>query len=219
MTKMSQRIASAAVALLLQAGFLLLLLQAVELSPVRKELSREVTLTFLRLPTVRRPPTAPALPGIPSLIRPQAVPPALPSPLAIPLVPPGAIRGFGQALNGCAPENYENLSPDQKAHCIRPGAGVAVQQAPNLMGSPSHVKDEARWREEWAREQSPALLPCGGFVNVACLLGKIADGSLSDFGDPTLWPRYAVKQIPPEDFYKIEQTYKDWHAAHAAPKP
>jgi hypothetical protein len=40
-------------------------------------------------------------------------------------------------------------------------------------------------------------------------LGKIADGTWTDFGDPRTWPHYAVKQLAPEDFYKIEKEYDD----------
>jgi len=225
MTKMSQRIASAAAALLLQAGFLLLLLQAVQLSPIRKELSREVTLTFLPLPAVWARPATQASPGIPSLVRPQVAPLTPPASSVIPAVPPGAIAGFGQALNDCAPENYENLSPDQKAHCVRPGQGVAVQEAPNLMGTPSEVKDQARWANALAHEKSPPWLPCTSVIapefgpgyrasafDPACLVKEFADGKLTD---PMSWPTYETQQFKTEDFYKIEQTYKDWHAEHA----
>lgn len=84
------------------------------------------------------------------------------------------------------------------------------------MGSPSHVKDEVHWQAELARKQSPALLPCNGFLNVACFLGKIADGTWTDYGDPRTWPNYAVKQLPPEDFYKIEKEYDVWNRDHSA---
>jgi hypothetical protein len=124
-------------------------------------------------------------------------------------------RDSGRRLNNCAPENYANLPEDQRAKCQHPGAGVAIQQLPNLMGSPSHVKDEAHWQTELARKQSPTLLPCGGFINVACLLGKIADGTWTDYGDPRTWPNYAVKQLAPEDFYKIEKEYDDCHKDHS----
>ena len=169
---------------------------------------------------MKRPTAAPApsRPSILTAIRPLVAPPSQTrTPLfAIPAVPPASLQGFGQALNNCAPENYANLPEDQKALCTRPGAGVAVQQAPNLMGSPSQVKDEAHWQAEFAREQSATLLPCGGFINVACLLGKIFDGSLADYGDPRTWPTYETKRLQPEDFYKIQQAYDDWHAAHPA---
>jgi hypothetical protein len=219
------RLAGAAGALLLQGGFILLLVASLPVLRPPINLARELTLILPRptsVPTQMR--TGPAiLQAAPIIVTPavrqtaeQAAPglaPAAPAPI------PG-LQNFGQALNGCAPEKYASLPPDQQARCPRPSAGVAIQELPSLMGSPSHVKDEAHWREEWAREQSPALLPCGGFVNVLCLLGKIADGSLGDYGDPSLWPHYAVKQLPVEDFYKVEQAYNAWHKAHPdAPPP
>jgi hypothetical protein len=60
------------------------------------------------------------------------------------------------------------------------------------------------------------MLPCLGGLNVLCLVSKILDGSVSDFTDPATWPNYAVKEIPPEDFAKIEQAYEAWHRAHPA---
>ena len=68
-----------------------------------------------------------------------------------------------------------------------------------------------------APAHSPALLPCLGGLDVMCMLMKTADGSLSDFGDPKTWPIYQTKQLPPEDFYKIEQAYAEWHKDHPAP--
>ena len=214
-----QRTLALLVALALQISFLLLLAQAVlKPSAAVRQLARELTLVLPRLPKPALPPparpSAHARPSIPT-IQPQVSAPAqTPSLSVAPIIPPSSLKGFGQALNNCAPENYANLPEDQKALCTRPGAGVAVQQAPNLMGAPSHVKDEAHWQGELAREQSPTLLPCGGFINVACLLEKIADGTWKDYGDPRSWPNYAVKQLPPEDFYKIEKEYDAWDAAH-----
>ena len=219
MKKISDRFASSAAALALQFGFLLLIAQALHFTAPHKPLARELVLILPRLRAISHPPL-PRLPGrrapfVMAPARPQRLPPS-PSSTA-PVNPPlDTIRGFGRALNDCAPENYNNLSVEEKAHCVPLGAGVAIQEAPNLMGSPSQVKNQALWQEEWAREQSPLLLPCGLHVNVTCLLGKLADGSLSDFGDPSTWPRYAVKQIPPEDFYRIRKAYDAWHAEHGA---
>ncbi|HEX4106322.1 MAG TPA: hypothetical protein VHX92_08840 [Rhizomicrobium sp.] len=212
-----QRTFALLIALALQISFLLLLAQAVlKPSLVVRQLARELTLTLHPLPMPRLPaPTRAVAPQI-TVIRPDVTAPAQApsSSSVIPIVPLGALQGFGQALNNCAPENYANLPEDKKALCSRPGAGVAVQQAPNLMGVPSHVKDEAHWQAELGHEQSATLLPCGGFLNIACLLGKIADGTLSDYGDPRTWPTYETKQLQPEDFYKIQQAYDDWHKAH-----
>lgn len=194
-------------------------MQALHFTTPHKQLARELILILPRLRANPRPPlprfSPSRAPSAIAPIRPHLPGPSLGNTAPTPASPSlDAIRGFGRALNDCAPENYNNLSVGEKAHCVPPGAGVAIQEAPNLMGSPSQVKDEAHWREELAREQSPVLLPCG--LNVICLLGKLADGSLSDFGDPRTWPHYEVKQIPPEDFYKIQKAYDAWHAEHGA---
>jgi len=54
----------------------------------------------------------------------------------------------------------------------------------------------------------------GPMLNPLCLAQKFADGSLTD---PETWPTYDVKQLQPEDFYKIEQAYDQWHKDHAPP--
>jgi hypothetical protein len=215
-----ERGASLLAALLLQGGFILILIASLPVLRPPVNLVRELTL-FLPHQTPARTRTGPAtLQAAPAIITTGLrQPPEQAAPGAVPAAPvpiPG-LQNFGQALSGCAPEQYARLTAEQQAHCPRPGAGVAIQELPNLMGGPSHAKDEAHWRDEWAREQSPALLPCGGFVNVMCLLGKIADGSLSDYGDPSRWPHYAVKQLAPESFYKVEQAYDAWDKAHPGP--
>jgi len=141
---------STAAALLLQVGFLFLMLQALKTAPLRHELSRELTLILPRLPVVV-PAPAPAQNAAPPqnrVILPEVTAPVPPEASTTPafqsITPPSSIQGFGQALNNCAPENYANLTEDQKALCTRPGAGVTVQSAPNLMGAPSEVKDPAR---------------------------------------------------------------------------
>lgn len=210
------------IALALQISFLLLLIQAIEKAgPAHQALAREFTLVLRQISLPARP-ASPTSGGHGS-VRPHIAPPAaMPSvPQAIPLVPPSALQGFGQALNDCAPENYAGLPDDKKALCARPGQGVVVREAPDLMGTPSTVKDAARWANALAHEQSPPWLPCsvavrgpfgsGPGFDLACLVEAFAAGTLTD---PMSWPTYRVKQLQPEDFYKIEQAYDDWHAAH-----
>jgi len=48
--------------------------------------------------------------------------------------------------------------------------------------------------------------------DIGCLVKKFADHTLDD---PMTWPSYETKQLQPEDFYKIQQAYDEWHAAHA----
>lgn len=151
--------------------------------------------------------TAPAIAPIPP---PIAAPPST----APSLAPPSGLAGFGRSLFGCMPENYALLTPEARSHCTKPGEGLAMNRDADLMRVRSHVKDEAHWRQEWARVHSPALLPCAGFADLLCLLMKIKDGTLSDYGDPSKWPTYAVEQLSDHDFQKVEETYQAWRRDH-----
>jgi hypothetical protein len=117
-------------------------------------------------------------------------------------------------LFGCTPQAYADLPQDRKAPCPQPGEALQVRTEPDLMGMKSHVKDEARWQREWARVHGPILLPCGGFVDVVCLLAKIANGTLDDYGSPDRWPVYATKNLSPQNFHEIEEAYDAWHRDH-----
>jgi hypothetical protein len=220
MNRARERIPAAILALGLQGLFLALLLHAFPLTAPRP-LLRETLFLLPRL--IEKPPPPPPAPRIidarpPATSRPAppivVAPPQITAPAA-PAPPSQAdIQALGRALFNCAPENYGNLPPEQRAHCTHPGEGMAMNQPPNLMGTRSHVKDEAYWQEELAREQSPTMLPCMGGLNLLCVLKMIATGDFSQIGDPHKWPRYDVTRIPPEDFKKIEEAYDAWHKAH-----
>lgn len=160
----AQRTIAFFIALSLQLAFLLLLIQAIEFAtPVRNVLSRELTLILPRIaPAMPSTEQAPRESGIKSTIRPEVSPPEAvsPAPQMIPFIPPSALQGFGQALNNCAPETYANLPDDQKANCTRPGAGIAVQQAPSLSGVPSEVKDNDYWASQLAARKTPMRIDC-----------------------------------------------------------
>jgi hypothetical protein len=218
-TGVRERLPAAILALAIQALLLGLLLYAFPLTAPNRHAARE---TLLLLPRLIQPPPSAA----PSTIdaRGPARAPVIAPPIFVPppsaTTPPGAVmpapdvQALGRSLFNCAPENYANLSAEDRARCARPGDGMAVAQPPNLLGGKSHVKDEAHWQEELAREQSPTVLPCMGGLDVLCLLEKVATNRMGDFTDPRTWPRYDVKQIPPEDFKKIEEAYDAWHKAH-----
>jgi hypothetical protein len=215
-----ERIPAAILALSLQVLFLALLLYAFPLTAPNRNAVRE---TLLLLPPLIQPPAAPSTidargPARAPVIAPPifAAPPSTAAPPGV-VAPQPDIQALGRSLFNCAPENYPNLSAEDRARCSRPGEGMAVAQPPNLMGSKSHVKDEAHWQEELAREQSATILPCMGGVDLLCVLKTIATGDFSSVTDPRQWPRYEVKQIPPEDFKKIEEAYDAWHKAHRAP--
>jgi hypothetical protein len=216
------------------AGLLVLWLHALALALLLYSFQRQARPqggareTVLLLPRLARPSAAPAVidaRGRPRRAQPVLAPPPVVAPgPALPRNAPSTapapdIQGLGRSLFGCAPETYADLPAEQRARCPKPGGGLAARQAPDLMGGRSHVKDEAHWQEEWARERSPTVLPCMGGVDVLCLLRKIADGSLAEMADPRTWPRYEVKQIPPEDFKKLEDAYAAWHKAHPRGRP
>ena len=209
------RLTSFCLALLIQVGFIATLIWSwpvfVRPAPNPAELMMVL------------PPLAPIAPKPAARTSRSAAAPAavmkIPAPrMSTPQAPPplSGIQGFGQALNGCAPESYDKLPPEQRAACASRTRDMAAlpPREPDLMGKPSRVKNEAIWQAELARAHSPALMPCMGGLDVMCVLMKMADGSLSDFGDPKTWPIYQTKQLPPEDFYKIEQAYAEWHKDH-----
>ncbi len=170
----SSRLAGAAGALLLQGGFLLLFLASMPALhppvPLQRELSLILSRRFAPLPSLLQ--TAPG----PSRVAP---PPNLspPSPLiTAPLLPePGVpdfstrLQALGQALNDCTPEKWGSLTAEQRAHCPRPGAGLALDPQFNL-SPPSHAKDEATWREEFDEKHwMPGLCgPDSGGTVVHC---------------------------------------------------
>jgi hypothetical protein len=105
-------------------------------------------------------------------------PPYSPPVMIAPLAPPSGIAGFGRSLFGCAPERYANLTPDERAHCPKPGEGMAVNQPPDLLNPPkSHAKDEALWQEQYAEDHyvPPICPPSDGPPIGFCVLHHAID--------------------------------------------
>jgi hypothetical protein len=98
-------------------------------------------------------------------------------------------------------------------NCARPGEGIVIQTAPDLMGTPSHVKDNARWANALAHKQSPLLLPGASSDNLGItvfssngpsLTGAALNGSI---GEPESFPAYAnTSQFMPHDLHARTQT-------------
>jgi hypothetical protein len=211
-------LAGAAGALLLQGGLLLLFLASMPTIVAPLAPGRDLVFTLPRVRPLPALPQAPARASARPLVSRPAPSAQAPTPRIVP--PQAAIPGlkdFGQALNGCAPEQYRNLPPDQQTRCRRPGEGARIAEAPDIMGTQSHVKDEAHWEAELARKQSPVWLPCFGpingipSINFVCVAAMMAEGELTD---PRSWPLYQTKQLARGDFYKIEQAYDAWHKDH-----
>jgi hypothetical protein len=215
------RVGGAMLALLVQAG----LIAAAFLLPVRpvfhSRLIRQETVLWLRpLPRIASQPTTIDARGAPraSVVpKPDIVPPQTSSSLPAPGPDISALRAFGRALFGCAPERYDQLSPEDRAHCPKPGEGLAYQP-PDLLGGPSHVKDNARWANALAHKQSPLFLP-GGLLfplvaAVAALDGSITERS-SAFRDPEKWPSYVDPgKLMPNDLNDQERANEAYHRDH-----
>ena len=213
-------------ALLVQAGFLLLVLLSPSHSTRPASLARE-TLLFFPPPAVPAPSTIDARGPRRKRIAPSAtlpVPPIASPPVAAsPLAPPSGLAGFGQTLFGCAPEHYADLTPDQRAHCPKPGEGLANAEQPDLMGRPSHVKDNARWANAMAHKQTLPMLP-GGMLFPLVALGAVLDGSISEphsaFRDPEQWPNERDPgQFMPHSLDEQEHIYDAWRKDHPMPPP
>lgn len=197
-------------ALLVQALFItaLLLWAVPPLSRVRPE--KEIIFHLM--------PTAPPVRIIGGAPVRKSVAPA-PSPAAPSVAaPPSGIAGFGQSLFGCAPENYANLTPDARAHCIKPGEGLATNRQPDLMGGNSHVKDNARWANAMAHRQTLRMLP-GGMLFPLVALGAVLDGSIAEphsaFRDPEQWPNETdPSQFMPRSLDEQERIYEAWDKDH-----
>ncbi len=224
-------LAGGVLALLVQALFLLLALLPPShfIGPVSPE--RE-TLLFFRpraapVPSntdARAPRRRRITPSGTFSVSPIAVPPVAASPPAPPSGLAGSdLAGFGQALFGCVPEHYADLTQDQRAHCPKPGEGLASRERPDLMGAPSHVKDNARWANAMAHKQALPMLP-GGMLFPLVALGAVLDGSIAEpnsaFRDPEQWPAERDPgQFMPHRLDEQEHVYDAWNRQHAAAVP
>ena len=173
-----QRGLGASLALSVQAMFLLLVL----LSPSHHaRLSRLPPESMLLIPPLavpvpttidargprRRRMVAPALVPVP----PPGVAPPAPS---TSLAPPSGLAGFGRSLFGCTAEHYADLTPDERAHCPKPGEGLAKNEDRDLNSMPrSHAKLEAIWQEKWDEDHwMPGPCPPSDRPAVLCLLDQ-----------------------------------------------
>ncbi len=171
-----QRFASLALMMALHLVVLWALLQMVTKTPVAIR-AREI---FLRISVPRQERITPAPPPPRQAQRPRGAPVLGARPLPAPVIPAPDLRGLGQSVFGCAPENLPNLSADQRSHCH----GLARPDDSLLVEPPSHVKDPQRRAAEMRAKNTPGNIPCTyvavdpSFGNPvpAASLGCLADG-------------------------------------------
>jgi len=170
------RTLGAALALLVQALFLSMVVLSPS-RPMKPPISLAHETIFLLRPLTRPAPTTIDARSIASprlhKIAPVTVP-TLPPAAAPSLAPPSGLAGFGRALFGCAPEHYADLTPDERAHCPKPGEGLAKNDDKGLLSEPrSHAKYEARWQEQWTEDHwVPAPCLPGSETVAQCLIDQ-----------------------------------------------
>jgi hypothetical protein len=157
MTGISHRAMSLLLVLLLHALLLFALLRLIvapqAILATRERLLEMIidtsrTPTPVPIPPRQRPaPTRPQRGGVPSGPMPSFAPPA----------EAPDIRGLGQAILGCAPENLSNLTPEQRAHC--PNAFTRPDDSA-VLEPQSHLKDPGRRAAEMAAKNRPGRVPC-----------------------------------------------------------
>ena len=155
-----QRAISALIVLLLHAlllfAFLQFLVKPQGAGLTKPERLLELMISMPKTVAPPPPPAASARQRAPVRVQPGGEKSgAMPS-LAPPALTPD-IRGLGQALLGCAPENLSNLTPEQRAHCH---SGFSAPDESALAEPRSHVKDPLRRAAEMKARNTPMRIPC-----------------------------------------------------------
>jgi hypothetical protein len=100
---------------------------------------------------------------------------------------------------------------------------LANKEQPDLMGMPSHVKDNARWANAMAHKQTLRMMP-GGLLWPLVALGAVLDGSISEphsaFRDPEQWPNERdPSRFMPRNLDEQERINDAWRKEHPIPPP
>jgi hypothetical protein len=161
MNKTRDRFTGATIAILLQLGLVTIFIYSLPLMAPTRKRPQEITFYLSRLREAVKPAAAARRNRV-SPTPPFAAPPLTAPPIFVPpatTAPPAAgLQTFGNQLFGCAPENLNNLTPEQRAHC---SGLAALPQGKGAVGEPpSLVKDPTRREAELAARNTPARVPC-----------------------------------------------------------
>ena len=181
MDKTRDRVASVTIAVLLQAGFVAIFIYSLPLMMPARKIPHEITFLLPRLKEAMKPSVSHHRGGVvpaPSL---RAPPLNLPPVILPPVISPPAadLQTFGKALFGCAPENLDRLTPEQRSHC---GEFAAIpRDRDSVREPPSLVKDLPRRQAELAARNTPARVPCIGLrTQTLGFTGKQDTGMMID---------------------------------------
>jgi hypothetical protein len=161
-TSQSQRAISALLVLLLHALLLFAFLQFL-VKPQGAGIANPERLLelMISMPRVSAPPAAPARQRAPVRVHPGGEQSGGMPSLAPPALTPD-IRGLGEALLGCAPENLVNLTPEQRTRCH---SGFSRPDDSAVVEPPSHVKDPLRRAAEMKARSTPLRIPCTSVID------------------------------------------------------
>ena len=204
-----RRVGTALLVVVFHALLILILLRETLHQSEEPPVTREVVLRLVRPP----PPAA---------ARPEILPPTLPS--LEPLFPVAPVPGTnnpasptnGASLHGlyfflyeCTPENFANLTEEERARCASASLSPNPDETNTLRNLPSRSHDAAAWNRALVRKNNPPLLPCmspQGFnpLGTAMCLGKAAAkggfGNLDEapgYGDAPSVVRDPSTGVPP----------------------
>lgn len=175
-----QRAVSLLLVVLLHAALLFALLRFMVVTPSTPRVSPQQLLEMI-ISTAKKP-----VPVTVPASRPKATPHrSMPGGLfsgkvpftASPVAPPD-VTGLGQSLFGCALENLNNLTPEQRAHCH---AGFTRPHTDALAEPRSHVKDPARREAEMRARNTPGRVPCTSLTEVQT---SLTDSTMVPIVDP-----------------------------------
>jgi len=198
-----RRVGSALLVVLLHALVLLVLLRTGIHLTEKPEPVREIVVRFVpsSAPATAKPETE--APPIRLISPPEEVSPA-PGEEAPPATnETGSLRGLYFYLYECTPENFANLTEDEKARCSSASLSPLPDETNSLRNQPSRAKDAPHWQRALARKNAPPLLPCAstqavviGIGTIFCL-GKAA--ITGGFGDLDEAPGYG--DAPPVEIH------------------
>ena len=152
--RVAQRALGVALVALLHILLLAALLHSV-IHPARPNAAREIFLRFMpRMEMPKPPPKAPAESARP--LR-GGMPPTVMTAPPVTVSPAPALRGLGQSLFGCSPENMESLSPQARGDCLAGLGRRDIDTTPR-----DHSQHPGRWARAIRERNAPlGQIPCG----------------------------------------------------------
>jgi hypothetical protein len=205
-----RRVGTALFVIVLHGLLILILLRETLHKTEKPAVTREIVLQLMRPP----PPAAAPKPETPPPTTPILAPisPVIPAPgtsAPAPATNGASLRGLYFFLYECTPENFANLTEEERARCASASLSPNPDETNTLRNLPSRAKDAPAWNRALARKKNPSLLPCvspqgfNPFGTAMCLGKAAAKGSFGNldeapgYGDTPSVVRDPSTGVPP----------------------